>query len=431
MFREWLTSEAFRRHSVTVSESAVRSAIMVLNMRAREAGARGVHLRVARGPEGEVYVDLGDEGWRVVRISPAAWNVISGQAAPVCFRRAGGMRALPDPERGGTLSELRAFLNVTGDEQWSLIAAWLVAACMPDGPHPVLCFFGEHGTAKSSAARILRSLVDPNELPVRATSSDPRNLFLTANNSWTLAFDNVSGPLPAWLSDALCQLSTGGGFAIRKNYTDDEETMFKACRPVILTSIDDAITRGDLRDRSIQIDLPVIPPKQRRDEDAERARFMAAQRRILGGLLDAVAAALRRLPSIRPEEKPRMADFYRIALAAEPAFGVPEGVFARAYADMQRRGTAAVLEEPFVAEVIRHLHERRGGVFEGSATELLAAVGGPESTPGWPRTPRGVSAILKRCAPDLRLQGIDVRLGEESTRGTGGKRLIRIRRTAQ
>jgi hypothetical protein len=45
---------------------------------------------------------------------------------------------------------------------------------------------------------------------------------IAANNGYLLAFDNLSG-LPAWLSDALCRLASGGSFAVRQLYTDDDE----------------------------------------------------------------------------------------------------------------------------------------------------------------------------------------------------------------
>src|SRR5262249_55077610 len=38
--------------------------------------------------------------------------------------------------------------------------------------------------------------------------------------------DNLSG-LPAWLSDALCRLASGGSFAVRQLYSDDEEVLFR------------------------------------------------------------------------------------------------------------------------------------------------------------------------------------------------------------
>ena len=50
--------------------------------------------------------------------------------------------------------------------------------------------------------------------------------MISANNGYLLAFDNLSS-LPAWLSDALCRLASGGSFAVRQLYTDDDEVLFQ------------------------------------------------------------------------------------------------------------------------------------------------------------------------------------------------------------
>jgi hypothetical protein len=92
------------------------------------------------------------------------------------------------------------------------------------------------------------SLIDPNTAPLRALPREDRDLFIAATNGHVLAFDNVSG-LPPWISDTLCRLATGGGFAVRQLYTDQDEILFDAVRPVILNGIEDIITRPDLADR--------------------------------------------------------------------------------------------------------------------------------------------------------------------------------------
>ena len=72
--------------------------------------------------------------------------------------------------------------------------------------------------------------------------------MIAANNGYLLAFDNLSG-LPIWLSDALCRLASGGGFAVRQLYTDDEEVLFEAARPILLNGSEEVISRPDLGDR--------------------------------------------------------------------------------------------------------------------------------------------------------------------------------------
>src|SRR5262249_48386394 len=152
----------------------------------------------------------------------------------------------------------------------------------------------------------------------------------SASNSWLVAFDNLSY-LPAWLSDALCRLSTGGGFATRGLFTDDEEVIFDAQRPVILTGIEELATRSDLLDRAIVLHLPPLPEDRCRPEAELWAEFEEARPRILGALLDVVAGALRELPAVKLPRHPRMADFAVWATAAETALGWERGSFLKAY----------------------------------------------------------------------------------------------------
>jgi hypothetical protein len=87
--------------------------------------------------------------------------------------------------------------------------------------------------------------------------------MIAAKNSWIAGFDNLSHLRP-WLSDALCQLATGGGFSTRQLYSDDEEQFFEATRPILLNGIENVISRGDLTDRALVVYLPVIPADRRK-----------------------------------------------------------------------------------------------------------------------------------------------------------------------
>lgn len=182
-----------------------------------------------------------------------------------------------------------------------LVVAWTLAALIDRGPCPVLAFAGEQGVAKSTASKILSALIDPNTAPLRALPRNDRELFISANNAHLLVFDNVSG-LPPWLSDTMCRLSSGGGFAVRTLYTNNDEVLFDAARPQILNGIGDVITRPDLADRALFITLKLIPEKKRRSDRELLAAFERKRPRILSALLDALVVGLRRLPTIRLPE---------------------------------------------------------------------------------------------------------------------------------
>src|SRR5260221_11786230 len=199
--------------------------------------------------------------WRAVEIDPTGWRV--NDIPPVRFRRAAGMQPLPMPVPGGSVETLRSFLNVKSGSHFILVVAWALAVLRNRGPYPVLVLSGEQGSAKSTFTAILRALLDPNTAPLRALPREDRDLFIAARNGHVLAYDNVSA-LPAWISDTLCRLATGGGFAMRQLYTGQDEVLFDATRPVILNGIEDIVTRPDLADRALFLTLEPIPEERRR-----------------------------------------------------------------------------------------------------------------------------------------------------------------------
>ena len=141
------------------------------------------------------------------------------------------MLALPVPEQGGSIEELRELLNIQSSDDFILIVSWAeFAALRGIGPYPVLAVSGEHGSAKSTLVRILRALIDPSVAPLRSLPPSERDLFVSADDNFVQAFDNISG-LSAPLSDALCRLATGGAFASRQFFRNKGEVVISAMRP--------------------------------------------------------------------------------------------------------------------------------------------------------------------------------------------------------
>ena len=240
-----------------------------------------------------------------------------------------------------------------------------------------------------------------------ATSSSRRRTRI-------VAFDNVSR-VPRWLSDTLCGLATGGGFATRQLYSDADEALFDACKPIILTAIEDYVGRADLVDRSVFITLEPILEASRRPE----AELDAARPRILGAFLDPVAHGLARLPHVRLPRLPRMADFAIWATACATAFSA-EGAFIAAYDRNRAATTETIIEGDAVAAAVRALIAGRSE-WQGTAPELLEVlgpIGGERATRAktWPQTARALSGRLRRAAPALRAVGIELAFSRASNR---------------
>ncbi len=302
-FRRWLQRLFYERNGKAPGSQAVQDAIGVLEGKALfEATEQPIAVRVAQH-QGAIWLDLANQQWEAVEITPAGWRVVADP--PVRFRRPAGIRPLPTPVPGGSLEELRGFCNVDEDG-WKLVLGFLAVTLRPAGPYPVLNLLGAQGSAKTTTAKALRNLVDPAVAGLRAEPKDERDLAIAASNSQVVGYDNLSA-IPRWLSDALCRLATGGGFATRELYSDTDEALFDFQRPVILTGIEELAVRGDLADRSLLVDLAALDDGARRDEASFWADYQAAQPRLLGALLDAASTALRRLPGRRavPGHGPR------------------------------------------------------------------------------------------------------------------------------
>ena len=412
-FKRWLCLQFYERTGRAPSSDALQSALNLAEAIAQfEGPERQVNVRVA-GFDNKLYLDLTDGAWRAVEVDAEGWRIV--EQPPVRFRRSCGMLRLPDPVLGGSLEMLRGQLNVSTEAEFVLAVAWLLAALRSRGPYPVLVLSGEQGSAKSTFSSVLRALVDPNCAPLRALPREDRDLFITASNGHVLAFDNVSR-LPPWISDTLCRLATGGGFAVRQLYTDQDEVLFDATRPVILNGIEDIVSRPDLADRAIFLTLDPIPEQSRKTEQELWERLGEVHSQILGALLDAVVHGLQRIAETRLESLPRMADFAIWATACEGALW-PEGSFWSAYTGNRDEAVDSVIEADPTASAVRSLMATRTA-WTGTASQLLATLSeevGEKVTRAktWPATPRALSGRLRRAATFLRKSGIDVSFQRE------------------
>jgi hypothetical protein len=406
-FRKWLCQRFFEASGKAPASEAMSNTLMTAEGIAQFGRCKHpVFVRLGEH-DGNIFLDLGNEDWEAVKITPKGWKVLN--KLPVYFRRAKGLLSLPQPEKGGGLEDLRPFLNIQSESTWRLAVAWLVQAARPTGPYPVLVLQGEQGSAKSTFARLLRAIVDPSLAPLRTTPRSERDLVISANNSWVLAFDNVSR-LPDWLSDGICRMATGGGLATRELYTNEEETLFSATRPVILNGIDDMVSRHDLADRAIHLALSPIPDEERISEKQLMTRFNTALPKILGGLCDAISEALTNIESTHLDSMPRMADFSLWVTAAEPALGWPCGGFLDVYQENRSHIVESALEFDLVANTLRGWFEDKSH-WEGTASafkEDLETYADKKTiqSKAWPGSSRTFSSRLRRAASFLRVSGI-------------------------
>jgi len=404
-FKRFLAHQYFLSKRKAPGSEVVRSAIQLLEGQALfEGPERKVYVRVAE-QNGVLWLDLGDDRWRAVRVTKQGWSIVD--KPDVRFLRPHGLEFLPLPERGGSMDELRPFLNVATDEDFILVVAWLIASLRQVGPYPVLVIVSEHGSGKTTMSRILRSLVDPNLASTRSEPKENHDLAIACRNSHIISLDNIS-KLQDWLSDTLSRIATGNAFSTRKLYSNSDEMLFAACRPILINGITAVPNRPDLLDRAVIVNCKQIPDSQRRPESELWRDFRLAQPRILGAMLDAEVKALERIDDIKLDRLPRMADFAKWITAAEPSLAWAPGQFMEVYSTNRLDAIGEVLQDDPVADLARSLAD-----WEGTAAEFLEELNrrNPELQlrKGWYGKPRQVSDHLKRLAPALRrAEGIEI-----------------------
>ncbi len=396
------------------SQSALADAMTVLEGIAEDTDPVPVNLRVARTPDGAVVVDLGSADGRAVVVSGTGWNVVD--RAPVLFRRSGAMAPMPEPVLDGDgLAALHGLLNMDGSTFRQLVG-WLVAAWIPDIPHPALVCKGEQGTGKSKAAQMFINLVDPSPAAKRSQPRDEKAWSRQAFSSWALCLDNVS-TIPPWLSDTLCKAVTGDGVVDRALYTDDDVVVLTFKRVLAMTTIDAGALAGDLAERVLLLDLQLIDDTRRRSEEELDLAFKEARPAVLGALFDVLACALAVLPGVRLESMPRMADFARVLAAVDQTQGW--NTLRDYLATSANVATDALEGDPFAMALAALVD--RAGTWQGTAAQLLDTlpVPGPVRPPTWPKDATRAGGRVKRLAPLLRSIGITV---DDTQRSPGRQR---------
>ena len=399
----------------SASESAIKQAGFALSGIAKHDGEnQKVHLRVADF-NGGVCIFIGNDDLQVIEVLPTGWRITN--ESPVKFWKPGSMQPLPMPKQGGDLSQLWDFINIPEQDRL-LVLAWVLESFRADTPKPILALTGTQGSAKSSTQDKLRQLIDNNAVNLRGAPKTVEDVFVSAGCGWLSSYENLSHLTPA-IQDAFCTLSTGGGSATRKFYTNDEENIIDVKRPIIINSIPSVLTAQDVNDRAITLELPRIAY---REESEINAAWDEVKPAIFGCLMDLFVKTLALMPSVKLINPPRMADFTRLGEAMAQALGHPTGTFDTLYKANRSEGISRALEASPVAVAVRELVDEHNGVsllvFTGTMKALLERLEKyKQESNAWPKSPRGLGDVLRRQQPALTSLGIDIEISKPGKHG--------------
>ncbi|OPZ90825.1 MAG: hypothetical protein BWY74_02187 [Firmicutes bacterium ADurb.Bin419] len=394
------------------SPESVKKALRMLEAEALVNGKEyPLELRIAKHGN-DYYYDLCNTENEAVRFNSDTWEVIKNP--PIVFRRQPSMqRKQVVPRPGKSLQLLQKYLNVKKD-QFLLLLVWIVSAFIPDIPHPIPNLHGSQGSAKTTATKVLKRVIDPSPVEILIFARDINQLIQQLSHQYLCCYDNLNG-FKEWVSDVFCRTVTGEGFTKRELYSDDSDVVYAFRRCLCLNGICIPAYKPDLLDRSILFELDRIKPELRREESQFWNEFEEDLPYILAAIFDVLVKAIGLYPTIQLNELYRMADFTKWGAAIAESI-IPGGK--DLFIDQYKKNIDNQNEEALNADIISMClmeYLNKNNSFDGSTSSLFAELAKIAETKGvdikskaWPQDVRVFGKKLKEIKTNIAYYGFDL-----------------------
>lgn len=344
------------------SPESIRDSIRTLQAKARIGGiVEDPELRVAeRIEDGKrtIYYDMCDGSGSVIKIDKDGWRVTD--STHIKFARPNGTASSVVPRRvevgeatKQAVLKLKKLMIYQRRADFVLDVCWFLNFFRPDNVQVLAYIPGSEGSAKSTATKIHRNLLDPNVLDLQSMPAKEDDIMIACKYRRIQAFDNVS-EIRNSVSDVLCKVMTGAGMSKRELYSSVGEVVLKAKRPMIINGIGNPIKRPDLMERAIVLRFEPIPEERRKAENGSGGIWEAfgnVAGEIFGGLLNMVVGGLSVEGTLDYGTIPRLADFAKWSMECE-GFGLDTGDFRRAFEEGAKDNTQDLFDSDVVAGVI-------------------------------------------------------------------------------
>jgi NrS-1 polymerase HBD domain len=409
----WLRRLMWEEEGRSVSGEYLKMAAGTLSAHAEFSGeVRELYTRAA-WHEGVLYYEL--RPGKVVRVGPGGWTFEGNP--PVLFRHYVNLKALPDPEAGGSLDVLDGLVNLKSERDRRLFKAYLVTLPLEHVGRPIFNASGAMGSGKTTIQRLIKRLLDPTA--PETVRFDPRDFLQKAMHAYIIMLDNQN-TIPEWAADTLCRLVTGEADSKRRLYTDDEDFIIELRRAALLNGINVPTDRGDVLDRSLVVELERIPDGERKTEEQLWELFAREHPALLGSLFDVLSKAIALKPSVKLSRRPRLADWGEYAAAVYEVMGWGAESFLRDWDEVVKVQNQATLDgSPVAQAIIKFMGDK--DEYTAASSEMhsklkvVAAQLGVdvERDKAWPKSARWLWRRIKEVLPLLVAAGIEASRGRD------------------
>jgi hypothetical protein len=382
------------------------------------ANVEHVFYRCATNGSG-IEIDLGDD--KYTRILVTADSVTTLVNSDTVFRRTAQMKALPYPADVGDTTLLTKRLKIRPSDI-PLLVSWItytMAHPKVDSTNYVhLVIIGGPGTGKTILCKnILLPLIDPSSIGLQSFPKNEDDLCIQANNAQVLCFDNLRYLKP-FMSDLICQASSGATITKRALYTNDSLHTTYLHAPIIFNGIHDLLNQPDLAQRCLVITTKKIDSSARMSEAEMLQKISKDLPAIFRGLLDIIANILKVLPDVQPSNPTRMVEFSHWIAAYEHTIKCPTEIFQSEYTKNfdQSQLDSLVLQPivPLLFEFAREYQKDWGSrAWTGTPAALLELLreqlhSNNRYSSDLPKSSSTLSKKLKSLVASLQPHGIEI-----------------------
>ena len=433
-FKYWLiankmeSGEYISTHTIDEITQRLRAIAVYKSKMPRPLSVRIYRKDDIRGMPQELWYDLGRADGLAVQITKDGYFI---KEPPIIFRKYDHQheQVLPSSKNSGRLEDLFNIVNLTEREDKVAFAVFLVSCFVDRFPKPVLLVRGTNGSGKSTPMRILHNIIDPSELEAGTSLvKDNSELARVANKCAILHFDNVDGrEITPEVSNALCRITSGQAFVKRTLYSNDDDTIFKGQRAVMLNGIGKLAEREDLLDRCLIFNMKRIPEEKRKTEAAIFAKLEEMKPYLLHEIFMILSMVISIYPTVELENTHRLADFDKLGYAiCEAMDGYSGEEWLEICDKVFKRQIENAFEASATAQIAKFLVDRSlGHIWEGTATEMFNFALREEDhyqetledknlkqsirdNPSFPKSPNVLGVQLNRAESTLRSLGIIV-----------------------
>ena len=424
-YRNYMRYLFYERYQKAVPKDALQRVLDTLAVKAQIEGKEITPAYRCAYYEGKIFYYLADREQTVICIDENGYRVIA--EAPVPFIKKQNMSEQVLPKRAkDTLKKMgmKYWQFATPDDRilhWILLISRFIA----EGSQPLIYYFGDRGSAKSTSMRLDKMIVDPSEIDIKALPKSISDAVAAVSNQYMVSFDNVSR-ISDELSDIFCIVATHGYYSKKMLYSNNQEFAIKLNARVSFSGITNLSTKPDLIDRMVCLKLNRIDSSNRRTEEEIMKEFQTDLPYILDKIFRILSKAIPIYNDLKLERLPRMADFAKWGYAIAEALGYGGERFLRIYENNQADLLENLVSEDSLITVLIEAMKKQN-YFKGTVTELLVSLTNMaekmeiDTRVGWARDASSLSRKLYENQSVLSMFGISVNRGKSN-----GERYIEL-----